>query len=100
LYGPYHHLLNIRVSDWSACHEEWIVASITAQEIDEDLTGVGAYVSDLVGGSEGASMASKTLDFGESLITEEIIAKMEEEGYFKARQAKPPSAREVMPYPS
>jgi hypothetical protein len=67
-----------------------MVASIMAQELEEDLAGVVASVSNLVGASEGESMASKTWDFGESSITEEMIVKMEMEGYFKAGQAKPP----------
>jgi hypothetical protein len=74
-----------------------MVASITAQELKEDLTGVEASVSDSVGASEGEAMAGKTWDFGESTITEEMIAKMEEEGYFKVGQAKPLAVEETVP---
>jgi hypothetical protein len=77
-----------------------MMASITAQELKEDVAGVEASISDLVGASEGELMASKTWDFGESSITEQMIAKMEEEGYFKAGQAKPLPVGETVPSPA
>jgi hypothetical protein len=45
-----------------------------AKDLEENLTGVDASVSDLVRASEGEAMAGKTWDFDESLITEEMIA--------------------------
>jgi hypothetical protein len=77
-----------------------MVASITAQELEQDLVGVEASISDLVVANEGELMADKTWDFGESSITEEMITKMEEEGYFKAGQAKPPPVGETVPSPA
>jgi hypothetical protein len=40
-----------------------MMASITAQELKEDVAGVEASISDLVGASEGELMAGKTWDF-------------------------------------
>jgi hypothetical protein len=59
-----------------------MVASVVAQELEEDLASVNASIGDLVGSSEADVMAGKTWDFGESLVTEKMIKKMEKEGYF------------------
>jgi hypothetical protein len=74
---------------WFAHFEECIVASITTQELEEDLASVSASIGDLVGGSEAEVMAEKTWDFGESLVTEKMIKKMEKEGYLSASRAEP-----------
>jgi hypothetical protein len=63
-------------------YEECMVASVVAQELEEDLASVNASIGDLVGSSEADVMAGKTWDFGESLVTEKMIKKMEKEGYF------------------
>jgi hypothetical protein len=59
-----------------------MLASIVAQELEKDLASVNTSVVDLVGAGEVEAMARKTWYFGESLIMERMIKKMEKEGYF------------------
>jgi hypothetical protein len=49
-----------------------MVAIAEAQELEEDLAGVEASISDLVGAKEAEAMARKTWDFGPSLMTKKI----------------------------
>jgi hypothetical protein len=58
-----------------------MLTSDEACDLEEDLTSIG----DLVGGGETETMARKTWDFGESLVTERMIKKMEKEGLFFTR---------------
>jgi len=51
-FGPYSHLLGIRVSGWSTRFEECMVASAKAQELEEDLASVKASVGDLIGAKD------------------------------------------------
>ena len=60
LFGPYRRLLGVRVSGWSTCFEECMIASAEAQEFEEDLAGVEASVGDLIGAEEVEAMARKT----------------------------------------
>jgi hypothetical protein len=57
-----------------------MVASVEARDLEEDLASVDALIGDLVGGSEVEAMTGKTWDFGESVVTEKTIKKMEREG--------------------
>jgi hypothetical protein len=77
-----------------------MLASALAQDLEEDLGSVEASVSDLVGASEGEGMAGKTWDFGPSSVTEEAIAEMLDDGFFKASRAMPPAVSETVPSPS
>jgi hypothetical protein len=74
-----------------------MVASVTTQELKEDLASVNASVGDLVGAGEAEAMARKTWYFGESLITERMIKKMKKEGYFSTGRAEPWPAGEMEP---
>ena len=75
-----------------------MVASAEAQELVEDLASVEASIGDLIGAEEAGLMARKTWDFGPSLMTKNMIAKLEKEGMFPAGQAKPPQG-ETVPSP-
>jgi hypothetical protein len=77
-----------------------MVASVAARELEEDLASVDASIGDLIGESEVEVMAGKTWDFGESLVMEKMIRKMEREGYFSARRAKPSPAGQTVPSPA
>jgi hypothetical protein len=77
-----------------------MVASVEAQELEEDLARVNASIGDLVRESETEAMAGKTFAFSESLITEKMIRKMEKEGYFPIGQAEPPPAGQTVPSPA
>ena len=59
-FGPYHHLLSVRVSGRPAHFEECMIASAEAQELEEVLAGVEASVHDLIGAEEAEAMARKT----------------------------------------
>jgi hypothetical protein len=74
-----------------------MIASVLAQELEEDLESVEASVSDLVSAEEFMAMASKTWDFGPSSINEEAIAKMLNEGFFRAGRAMPPVVGDTIP---
>jgi hypothetical protein len=76
-----------------------MLASALAQDLEEDLASVEASVGDLVGASEGEGMASKTWDFGPSSVTEEAIAEMLDDGFFKAGRAMPLPTGETVPSP-
>ena len=67
-----------------------MVVSAMAQELVEDLASVEASIGDLIGVEEAGLMARKTWDFGPSLMTKKMIAKLEKEGMFLADRAKPP----------
>ena len=56
----------------------------------EDLASIEASVGDLIGAQEAGLMARKTWDFGPSLMTKKMIAKLEKEGMFPVGRAKPP----------
>jgi hypothetical protein len=86
LFGPYRHLLGVRASGWLARFEEWMLTSAEAHDLEEDLASVDASIGNLTGGS--GAMAGKTWDFGESLVMEKMIKKMEKEGYFSVGRAK------------
>jgi hypothetical protein len=62
-----------------------MLMSAEARELEEDLTSVDTSIGDLVRGGEAESMARKAWDFGESLVTERMIKKMEKEGFFFAK---------------
>jgi hypothetical protein len=76
-----------------------MLVSALAQDLEEDLASVEASVGDLVGASKGKGMAGKTWDFGPSSVTEEAIAEILDDGYFKAGCAMPPPTGETVPYP-
>jgi hypothetical protein len=76
-----------------------MVASLLAQELEEDLGSVEASVSDLVSAEEFLSMAGKTLDFGPSSVDEAAIAEMVDDGFFRASRAIPPLLGETVPHP-
>jgi hypothetical protein len=59
-----------------------MVASVEAQGLEEDLASVEASVGDLIEAEEAGLMAGKTWDFGPSLMTKKMIAKLEKEGMF------------------
>ena len=61
----------------------------------EDLASVETSVGDLIGAKVAGLMAGKTWDFGPSLMTKKMIAKLEREGMFPADQAKPPQGKTV-----
>jgi hypothetical protein len=61
-----------------------MLTSVEARELGEDLASVDASINDLVGGGEAETMARKTWDFGESLVMERMIKKMEKKGFFSA----------------
>ena len=50
----------------------------------EDLASVEASVGDLIGAKVAGLMAGKTWDFGPSLMTKKMIAKLEKEGILLA----------------
>jgi hypothetical protein len=58
-----------------------MLASALAQDLEEDLSSVEAFVGDLVGADEVEGMAGKTKDFGPSSVTAEAIAKMLDDGF-------------------
>ena len=64
----------------------------------EDLASIEASIGDLIRAEEAGLMAGKTWDFGPSLMTKKMIAKLEKEGMFPTDQAKPPQD-ETMPSP-
>ena len=76
-----------------------MVVSEKAQELVEDLASIEASVGDLIGVEEAGLMARKTWDFGPSLMTKKMIAKLEKEGMFPVERAKPPQG-ETAPSPS
>jgi hypothetical protein len=98
LFCPYRHLLGVRASRWLACFEEWMLMSAEARDLEEDLASVDAPIGDLTGGS--GAMAGKAWDFGESLVTEKMIKKMEKERYFSVGRPKLPPAGQTMPSPN
>jgi hypothetical protein len=57
-----------------------MLTSAEAHDLEEDLASVDTSIGDLTGGSW--VMAGKTWDFGELLVTEKMIKKIEKEGYF------------------
>lgn len=65
-----------------------MLVSIEVQGLEEDFVGVDSLVGDL----ELVAMAGKgkTFELGESLVSDKIIEKMEEAGYFLAGRADPP----------
>jgi hypothetical protein len=65
-----------------------MLMSAEAHDLEEDLASLDASIGDLIGGS--GAMAGRTWDFGESLVTEKMIKKMEKEGYFSIGRAKLP----------
>jgi hypothetical protein len=69
-----------------------MMASVEAQELEEDLASVNTSIGDLIRGSEAEAMARKTWDFGEPVVTKKMIKNMEKEGYFSIGQAEPLSA--------
>jgi hypothetical protein len=75
LFGAYSRPLGIRASGWSQRFEECILASAEAIELEEDLASVVASVGDLISVEEVEDMAGadKTLDFGPSLMTKDMI---------------------------
>lgn len=77
-----------------------MLASAEAREVEEELIGVEASVGDLVGAKEFEDMARarKTWDFGTSLMTQEMIAVLEKEGYVPKGKAKIPEG-ETVPKP-
>jgi len=64
----------------------------------EDLARIEASVGDLIRVEEAGLMAGKTWDFGPSLMTKKMIAKLEKEGMFPIDRAKPPQG-ETVPLP-
>ena len=66
-----------------------MVASAEAQELVEDLASVEASVGDLIEAEEAGLMAGKMWDFGPSLMTKKMIAKLKKEGMFPVDQAEP-----------
>lgn len=76
-----------------------MIASVLAQELEEYLESVEAFVSDLVSAEEFTAMASKTWDFGPSSVNEEAIAEMLNEGFFRAGRAMPPVVGDTIPQP-
>jgi hypothetical protein len=76
-----------------------MLTSALAQDLEEDLASVEASIGDMVGASEGEGMAGKIWDFGPSSVTEEVIAEMLDDGFFKASRAMPPPADETIPSP-
>jgi hypothetical protein len=77
-----------------------MVASVAARELEENLASVDASIGDLIGESEVEAMAGKTWDFGESLVMEKMIRKMEKEGYFSAGWAELLSVGQIVPSPA
>jgi hypothetical protein len=71
------------------CFEDCLVASITAQELEDDLAGVDTSVGDLIRAEEVEAMARKTWYFGESLMTKRMISKLEREWMISVGRAKP-----------
>ena len=67
-----------------------MVASAEVQELVEDLASVEASIGDLIRAKEAGLMAGNTWDFGPSLMTKKMIAKLEKEGMFPVGRAKPP----------
>jgi hypothetical protein len=53
-----------------------MVPSAAAQELEEDLASVEAFMSDLIRAEEAGLMARKTWDFGPSLMTKKMITKL------------------------
>ena len=49
-----------QASRWTACFKECMVAITEAQELELDLAGGQASISDLVGAEEAEAMADKT----------------------------------------
>jgi hypothetical protein len=76
-----------------------MVASVEAQELEEDLASIDTSIGDLVRESEMNVMAGNTFHFGESLIMEKMIRKMEKEGYFLVGRAEPLPAGQTVPSP-
>lgn len=70
-----------------------------ARDLEEDLASVDASVGDLVRGSESEAMVAKTWDFGQSLMTEEMIQDLEREGCFAASWAKLLPKGQTVPSP-
>jgi hypothetical protein len=99
-FGPYRHLLGVRAIGWLARFEERMVASVEARDLEEDLASMDASIGDLVRSSETEAMARKTWDFGESVVTEKTIKKMEREGYFSIGWAEPLPAGQTVPSPA
>jgi hypothetical protein len=75
-----------------------MVAIVEAQELEKDLAGVEASISDLVGAEEVEAMAGKTWDFGPSLMTRKMILQHEKDGCIPHGQAKL-SQGEIVPTP-
>ena len=78
-FGPYRHLVGVRAIGWSACFEERMVASVEAQDLEEHLVGVEAFVADLITAKEVEDMASasRTWDFGPWLMTQDMVKALE-----------------------
>jgi hypothetical protein len=70
---------------------------VDALEFEEDLVSVEASVAGLISVEEAKDMAGagKTWDFGPSLMTQEMIDMLEEEGYIPTGKARPPQGEMV-----
>jgi hypothetical protein len=58
-FGPYRHLLGVRASGWSVWFEDYMVASVAAQELKEDLASIDALIGDLVSAGEAEAMVGR-----------------------------------------
>ena len=90
LSGPYSRLLGMRSEGWSKRYEECMSASAEAQN---DLENIEASVGDLIPVSpvkKAKVQMARSRDFGPSLMTEEAIKALEDEGCFPAEKGCPP----------
>ena len=87
--GPYSRLLGVRSEGWSKRYEECMSASAEAQN---DLENIEASVGDLISVSpveKAKVQMDRSRDFGPSLMTEEAIKALEDEGCFLAGKGCP-----------
>jgi len=87
--GPYSRLLGMRSEGWSKRYEECMSASAEAQN---DLENIEASVGDLIPVSpvkKAKVQMARSRDFGPSLMTEEAIKALEDEGCFLAGKGCP-----------
>ena len=75
-----------------------MIVSAEALGLEEDCSGVRASIVDLITAEEAEDMAdaSKTLDFGPSLMTKDMIEELRQLGCFGDAKVKPLEGRQFL----
>ena len=95
--GPYNALVGVRSSCWASIFEDCMTAAALAEELSEGLSDVEASVGDLVAASEEMK-GGLSYDFGESLMTQDMVDKLAKKGFFGAGKGRAPTG-ETVPKP-